>query len=691
MAGTNRDDWIVVITGSDERRRQLESALRDETSMTVTALAPDADFESRLDSPPDDPDRDPTDRSPSREGGAATSVDPAGVVVSIDRPAALRTTLERVHEVAPSPPTIVAPRNGSERVATAALRAGATEYVPAESDTETLDRIVATIRSERDADRESDVEPESTDEWRVLRSLADELPDEAFIIDEDGTYLDVSVRRQASELCTLSRDELVGRNVDEAFSSPTAARLQSCIDRTIRAGEAQSIEYDVDTSDGRRCYEAQVVPIVDEISESGAVLWLAQDVTERARRVRELQSRRDRLETLNRINAVIREVIETLVEAPSRDAIEREVCDQLVDSELYCGSWIAERTADRQLAYRTGSGSANAVLETARELPADRQPSVQRALVTGDVQTANGLSETDELADPLREAAAEDNVASLIAVPISHEDATYGVLTVLASRDDAFSEREQAEFRLLGETIGFAIQAVKNRQLLFADTVVELEFHIHGGDTLSFDLSESYDCTCSLEWAGTTADGRSFQFVTIEGLDGQTVLEEATDHDSVESCRLIHDGTRRCTIELRLSRSGVRTLANHGATIRNVTVEDGVGSILVEVSRDADVREIAEALTAVYENTDLVARREVDRPVRTAAERRTRILDELTDRQLTTLRLAYYSGFFDWPRESTGEEIAEAMDVSPPTMHQHLRKGLKTVLGEFFEDGSGTE
>ncbi len=124
---------------------------------------------------------------------------------------------------------------------------------------------------------------------------------------------------------------------------------------------------------------------------------------------------------------------------------------------------------------------------------------------------------------------------------------------------------------------------------------------------------------------------------------------------------------------MRLSDSGVRTLTNHGTTIRDVTVEDAVGSCLVEVSQEANVRR-SRTHSSIYENTELVARREVDRQVRTAAERRNLILDQLTDRQLTTLRLAYYGGFFDWPRESTGEEIAEAMDVSAPTMHQHLRK-----------------
>ena len=523
------------------------------------------------------------------------------------------------------------------------------------------------------------------------RILASELPDEAFVIDADGAYLEAKVRPDAAELPSIPADELPGNSLTDVFPEDVAAELQACIDRTLRTGDVQSVEYQLATTDGPRRYEGRIVPIDERVEDRDAVVWFARDITERARREQELRSRQDQLETLNRISVVVGRVIDTLVEAPSRDAIEREVCDQLVESELYCGAWMAERTGEGALAFRTGAGDVDTYLECARELDEGHQCLVERAIETGEIQTETNIPASDAMPDPLRAAAREDGVTSAIAVPISHNESVYGVLTVLAGRDAAFGENERAVFGLLGETIGFTIMAVKNRQLLFADTVVELEFRIDGGDTFSFDLSERYDCTVSLEWAGTTADGRSVQYVTVDGLDGETVLDEATAHESIENCRLIHDGCESCTIEMCLAKSGVRTLANHGATFRDVTVEDGVGTCLIEVSQDANVREIAEALTVIYENTELVARREVDRPVRTAAERRDRILDGLTDRQLTTLRLAYYSGFFDWPRESTGEEIADAMDVSPPTMHQHLRKGLKAVLGEFFEVGGGTE
>ena len=669
MNAAHRTRPIIIVTDARGQESRLRARLERTTENDVRTVPASADLESAMERRDDEP----------------ASITPSAVVIELDCPGEIETVLRRVHASLAGVPTVVVPREGTERLATIAFRADATEYVPTTRDEDPIDRIVSTVRSS------TSVPADGSDD-RYHHILANELPDEAFVIGENGTYLEAKVRSESADLYSMPADDLVGTTLDDAFPDAVAAKLQECVDRAIRTDDVQSVEYEADTTDGRRQFEARVVPIDERVQGRHAVVWLARDITERVERERQLRSRQDQLETLNRINAVVRRVIETLVEAPARDAIEREVCEQLVDSELYCGSWIAERTGDGRLSYRTGAGEAETVLERIREYPGDDHDNpVAKAAQTGELRTTNRILEDESIPDELRAAAREDDVRSAIAVPITHEDATYGVLTVLASRDDAFSERERAGFRLLGETIGFTIMAVKNRQLLFADSVVELEFRIDGGDTFSFDLSTKYGCTCALEWAGTTAGGRTFQYVTIDGLDGETVLEEAAAHDSVEECRLIHDGEEGCTIEMRLSQSGIRTLTNHGATIRDVSVEGGVGTCLVEVSQDADIREIAEALTVIYENTELVARREVDRPVRTAAERRNRILDGLTDRQLTTLRLAYYSGFFDWPRESTGEDIADAMDISPPTMHQHLRKGLKSILGEFFEDGRTPE
>ena len=41
---------------------------------------------------------------------------------------------------------------------------------------------------------------------------------------------------------------------------------------------------------------------------------------------------------------------------------------------------------------------------------------------------------------------------------------------------------------------------------------------------------------------------------------------------------------------------------------------------------------------------------------------------------------AYHSGFFEWPRDTSGEEVAASLDVSPPTFHQHLRKAERKLF-----------
>ncbi|RQG91329.1 PAS domain S-box protein [Natrarchaeobius halalkaliphilus] len=658
MNNETRSELIVLVSGERAGESRLSSRLREETTARVRSISVD-ELETVL------------------EANC-----PVGVVFEIDDPDVLRDRVDLVRSMAIDLPIVVVPERGSEALATAALRGGATDYVSAGSD-EAVARILEPIRTTGRSARDPDGD--------FRRILANELPDEAFVIGEDGTCLEARFRARSEGLYSVSADSLVGMNLTEFVPDETAASLQDCVDRTLRTGNVQSIEYDLETTDGCRRFDARVVPVEEWIEGRRAVIWLARDITERANRERELRSRQAQLETLNRINAVVRQVIETLVDAPGRDAIERGVCDQLVESELYCGSWIAEWTGNDELAYRTGSGGATEYLSCARETTSSSDCPFRRAARTGEIQTINRILEREPFPHPLQGAAREDGIRAAIAVPITHNETTYGVLSVLSGRADAFSDSEQTSFDLLGETIGFTIMAIKNRQLLFADSVVELEFRINGGETFSFDISREYGCSCTLEWAGTTTGGRTYQFVTIDGIDGETALEAANEHESVEECQLVQDGTEGCTLELRLRDSGVRTLTNHGVTIRDVVVESDVGTCLIEVPQSANVREISNALGRVYDQTELVARRDVDRPVRTAAERHDRILDELTERQLTTLRLAYYGGFFDWPRERTGEEIASSMNISPPTMHQHLRKGLKTILGEFFEATATSE
>jgi len=54
----------------------------------------------------------------------------------------------------------------------------------------------------------------------------------------------------------------------------------------------------------------------------------------------------------------------------------------------------------------------------------------------------------------------------------------------------------------------------------------------------------------------------------------------------------------------------------------------------------------------------------------------------LTDRQQEVMRKAYSMGYFEHPRESTGEEVAEELGVSVSTFSEHLSSVERKLFGE---------
>jgi predicted DNA binding protein len=90
-----------------------------------------------------------------------------------------------------------------------------------------------------------------------------------------------------------------------------------------------------------------------------------------------------------------------------------------------------------------------------------------------------------------------------------------------------------------------------------------------------------------------------------------------------------------------------------------------------------------EAVIAPLPSASLRAKQEVsaDPPER----ERSTLSAALTDRQRTALETAYYAGYFEWPRGTTAEELADVMDVAGPTFHQHLRAAHRNLLDRLVE------
>ncbi|WP_226480666.1 bacterio-opsin activator domain-containing protein [Natrinema amylolyticum] len=100
-----------------------------------------------------------------------------------------------------------------------------------------------------------------------------------------------------------------------------------------------------------------------------------------------------------------------------------------------------------------------------------------------------------------------------------------------------------------------------------------------------------------------------------------------------------------------------------------------------ELPGDVDHRQAGDEIRRFHPEAELVAEELVYSPQLLYDI----VADALTDRQLAALDAAYFSGYFDTPRTSTGDELADRFGVTRQTLNQHLRKAERTVFQHLFE------
>lgn len=218
--------------------------------------------------------------------------------------------------------------------------------------------------------------------------------------------------------------------------------------------------------------------------------------------------------------------------------------------------------------------------------------------------------------------------------------------------------------------------------------VHEVAFTTRNPAHLFVDLSAEAGCRLELAEMLPRGDGRYGQFFVVREADPTAVRERASERDSVEAY-LHHERPEGGLLEFADGRGcPALTLAELGALPREVRGVRGRGRIVAEVPAQTDATPVIEAFLAEYPESELAAKREKDRvrplladaAFRRAADRR------LTDRQWEVLAAAYEAGYYDWPRETTGAEVAADLGISSSTFSQHVQAAERNLLGFLFED-----
>jgi len=265
------------------------------------------------------------------------------------------------------------------------------------------------------------------------------------------------------------------------------------------------------------------------------------------------------------------------------------------------------------------------------------------------VLVADDVTATLE-ADSFENDAFEGTVAR---IPLAYGDTVYGTLSVATERPAAFGDDERAWLATIGRQVGYAIAAIRRRNLLLSDRVTELEVVCRDDRSFFVDVSRRLDCRFELDSLVPIDESTQLYYVRLEDASPADVFDLADDEPGIEDCRLVETDEEGWRIEVVVDGScPIVTLTEYGVTVHEAVFEGGTATITGDCAVDADLRTIVDGLRSAFPDSELVGKRETERAVQTAREFREGLEDRLTDRQEAALRAAYFGGYYDWPRRA---------------------------------------
>jgi PAS domain S-box-containing protein len=325
---------------------------------------------------------------------------------------------------------------------------------PLVDETDTVDRVVLTME---EVTEHRERERELREQAALLEGIFNAVPDVMYTFDAGGNFLRWNDR--FTEITGYTDEEIRGMGPMDFIPESDRERVSAAIASVIEEQAVRHVESALVTKDGTEIpYDFSGGPVVDEDGEIIALTGVGHDVTDRVERERQIDRQRRKLQDLNRINAVIRDIDQALIDATTRTEAEQSVCDRLAAADAYHGATLGSFDANGR--YRTHV-SAGVDPDDVSVATADCTEAARTAVETG---RAVVEGDGDESSAVRVWQAAGLAIEGLVAIPITYEETTYGVLQVFADRSSAFDERERAVLEELGETLGHAIASIEREK-----------------------------------------------------------------------------------------------------------------------------------------------------------------------------------------------------------------------------------
>ncbi|TMT86932.1 PAS domain S-box protein [Haloterrigena sp. H1] len=505
-------------------------------------------------------------------------------------------------------------------------------------------------------------------------------------IDLDDTPLAATVEDEA----TIRSPTVYERAEFDTFLAQTGLRAERVLSVPITT---QAVV--LATSTDPMAFDGLESAPIETVSDAAAV---ALESLERADSLRTCRHDRSRLETTADQSERVWDAGRAMLTAETREALERHLCEAVVSLSPFettdgiTLAWVGHVDDGRETVVpTTWAGQDGEFLESATvPMGADADIPTGTAAATEELVVVDDLSSDRETyADDQswRRRLLERGVQSALSVALTANGVRYGTLTAYAAEPSAFDDHTRRACQHLAAIAGAVIGAIETKRALLADRITELEVVLRDDTEPLSAIASRLEQRLTVRAIVPRTSGGSTAFCAVDGGVDDATRETVESLPAVDSLSIVERGDDG-VLEIGVAEPTVaETVADHGGVLRSLTPVDDRTRLVIELGGPVDVRSFVQHLERSYPGTDLVARRQRDRPLRS-----TRPFDELhdhlSDRQRRTLEAAYYGGFFEWPREHTGEEVAESLGVSQPTFSRHLRLAQRKLFALLFDEST---
>jgi PAS domain S-box-containing protein len=525
-------------------------------------------------------------------------------------------------------------------------------------------------------------------ELERYETIIETIDDGVYLVDAEGRFR--MVNEAYTEMVGYDREELLGEHVSLVVDEEVVSSAKD-IESELEAGEhehadAPKVEAVFQRRDGTEVIaEATFALLPGDTTTTHARVGVVRDITEHREREQKIERQRQELASLNNLQRVALNLIDLVLEQSTRDEIEQAVCERLTDSDTYEFAWIGHVSRDGQEVTVDAASEARERL-AGITVPLGAEESTGGEALAQAVRTHTLQRAQDAATDPVYARWCEGCDGpdhSVMVVPLAYEGRFYGVV-VLYTRVMSVGEVEQEIVRQLGEVVGHAITALQREKSLLSDQVIEVEYHSRALAEPFVALANG-DLEITIDRTVRFSEDGYLQYYTLRGISAGEYVELVERYPSVTNVRILASGDDYARVEVRTTDNTMTSLfTTFDGRTKTTRISDGKLRVVGELPETANIREVTEAVKEIYPDMEFAGQRHTTRQRATAEEVRSEVGDSLTERQRATLETAFYSGFFELPRESSGEDVAASIGISSSTFHQHIRQAERKILDAMF-------